>query len=166
MSDSRVVEILKKAIILERQGYSFYKEVADRTESEAVKNIFSIMAEEEQKHEALLISQAERFQRGDGFYGRFGLEKPNEFVAGVLSPRIREQITASGYEAAAISAAVAMEEKAVELYSGRAEESDDETEKGLYRELARWEKTHLSFLNEIYQDLLESSWYDSNFWPF
>jgi len=61
---------------------------------------------------------------------------------------------------------VAMEEKAVELYSGRAEESDDETEKGLYRELARWEKTHLSFLNEIYQDLLESSWYDSNFWPF
>jgi rubrerythrin len=59
-----------------------------------------------------------------------------------------------------------MEKQAIELYSGRAEEAEDPEEQKIYRELANWEKTHVTFLNNIYNDLLEDAWYDANFWPF
>ena len=32
MNDTQVIDILKKAIVLEQQGQSFYKKVADQTE--------------------------------------------------------------------------------------------------------------------------------------
>lgn len=166
MSDSKVVDILKKAIILEQQGQSFYRAVAGQTKSEAVKNIFTIMAEEEQKHEAALTKQAERYSSGKGFDMDFDLGQQEEYSSKVLSPQIKGQIGAAGYEAASISAAIAFEQKAVDLYSQRAAESGDEAEKALFSELANWERTHLTFLNEIYTDLLEDSWYDQKFWPF
>lgn len=166
MNDTQVIDILKKAIILEQQGQSFYSQVAGYTGSEAVKNIFTIMAEEEKKHEQILIEQAAQYQNSGSFDFKGGLGDPEEFSREVLSKQISEQISAAGYEAASISAAMAMEHKAVDLYSQQAELVEDEAAKKLYKELAAWEKTHLAFLNEIYDDLLESSWYDSSFWPF
>ena len=166
MPDEKVLDILKKAILLEKQGCSFYRGVADQARDDAVKNIFTIMAEEEQKHENLLAEQASRIKKGEGFDRNYSLGDQDEFSREVLSPKIVKQISVSGYEAAAISAAIAMEGKAVDLYSRRGEESTDEAEKAMYKELSVWEKTHLTFLSEIYQDLLESSWNDSNFWPF
>ncbi|MFO7729229.1 MAG: ferritin family protein [Spirochaetia bacterium] len=166
MNDTQVLDILKKAIILEQQGQSFYKQVATHTSSEAVKNIFTIMAEEEKKHEQLLTQQASQYQNSGSFDFKGNLGDPEEFSREVLSKQITGQISASSYEAASISAAIAMEEKAVELYSQQAEKEQDESAKAMFEELSRWEKTHSAFLSEIYQDLLESSWYDSSFWPF
>ena len=165
MSESKVIDILKKAIVLEQQGRSFYLGVAEHTESDAVRNIFSIMAEEERMHEQVLTEQATRYSKGEAFSVQ-ELGAPEEFSREVLSAKITGQITAASYEAASISAAMSMEKNAVELYSRRAEETSDEAEKALYSELARWEKTHLAFLSDIYNDLLESSWYQAGFWPF
>ncbi|MFP4180927.1 MAG: ferritin family protein [Spirochaetaceae bacterium] len=166
MNESKTLEILKKAIILERQGQSFYRKVAEQTDNEAVKNIFEIMADEESKHEQALISQAESISRGEGFQKDFNLGTQEEFSSTVLSSRIKGHISAADYEAASIAAAIEMEKKAIELYSSRAEAGTDESEKALFSELSKWEQTHLSFLNEIYSDMLESSWNDAQFWPF
>ena len=166
MNDTQVIDILKKAIVLEQQGQSFYKKVADQTESAAIKNIFTIMAEEEKKHESILTEQASQYQNSGSFDFKGDLGDPEEFSREVLSKQISEQISAASYEAASISAAIAMEQKTVDLYSQQAEKSADAAAKKMYSELAKWEKTHVSFLNEIYTDLLESSWYDSSFWPF
>ena len=166
MNDTQVIDILKKAIVLEQQGQNFYKKVADQTGSEAVKNIFTIMAEEEKKHEQILTEQAAQYQNSGSFNFKGELGDPEEFTREVLSKQISEQISAASYEAASISAAIAMEQKTVDLYSGQAEKADDESARSMYSELAKWEKTHVTFLNEIYNDLLESSWYDSSFWPF
>ncbi len=166
MNDTQVIDILKKAIILEQQGQSFYQQVAQQTDSEAVKNIFTIMAEEEKKHEKILTTQAAQYQNSGKFDFSGDLGDPEEFSREVLSKQIADQISAASYEAASISAAIAMEQKTVDLYSQQAREVDDKAAKEMYQELARWEKTHAAFLNEIYEDLLESSWYDSSFWPF
>ena len=166
MADNSVLEIVKKAILLERQGMSFYGQVAAQTKSESVKNIFSIMAEEEKKHMESLTAQYRHYEKEGKFYLDQPLGSPNEFSDKVLSEKIKGEINAASYEAASISAAVAMEKEAVDLYSRRAEEADDPEEKKLYGELAAWEKTHVGFLSRIYRDLLEDSWYDSNFWPF
>lgn len=166
MNDTQVIDILKKAIVLEQQGQNFYKKVADQTGSEAIKNIFTIMAEEEQKHEQILTEQASQYQNSGTFDFKGDIGDPEEFSREVLSKQITEQISAASYEAASISAAIAMEQKTVDLYSAQAEQSRDEGAKKMYSELAKWEKSHVGFLNEIYNDLLESSWYDSSFWPF
>ncbi len=166
MSDGNVIDILKKAIILEQQGQSFYRNVAAQTESEDVKNIFSIMADEEKKHEQILTDQAKKYQQGGSFEAGIEIGEPEEFSSKVLSEKIKGQINAASYEAASISAAVAFEERTVDLYSQRASTASDEAEKAMYAELAKWEKTHLSFLSGIYDDLLESAWYDSSYWPF
>ena len=84
----------------------------------------------------------------------------------ILSKEIRQQITAASYEAAAISAAIEMENRAVQIYSDRADASNDGKEKHLYSWLAQWEKGHLKFLAEINDELVEEVWYESNFWPF
>ena len=166
MNDTQVIDILKKAIVLEQQGQNFYKKVADQTDSEAIKNIFTIMAEEEKKHEQILTEQASQYQNSGSFDFKGDIGDAEEFSREVLSKQITEQISAASYEAASISAAIAMEQKTVDLYSTQAEQSRDEGAKKMYSELAKWEKTHVGFLNEIYNDLLESSWYDSSFWPF
>ena len=83
----------------------------------------------------------------------------------VLTEEVRKEISAAGYEAAAISAAMAMEEKAVKFYAESAASTDDPVAKGLYRWLADWEKSHLVFLSELDEELTESIWYDNKFWP-
>ena len=84
----------------------------------------------------------------------------------VLDKTITKRISAAGFEAAAISAAIDMENKAIEVYSTRAKESTDSEEKELYQFLADWEKGHHKILNDLNEELKEKIWYDNQFWPF
>jgi rubrerythrin len=61
----------------------------------------------------------------------------------ILSDEIKNKLSAAGFEAAAISAAVDMEKKAIEVYSTQAEVSADPNEKKLFNWLSDWEKSHL-----------------------
>src|SRR4030042_1706334 len=109
MTDNAAIEVLKMALLLERQGMAFYEPVGGETPS---------------------------------------------------------QIGAASFEAAAISAAIDMENKAVALYSQRAGQAADPAERDLYQWLADWERGHQRFLARINQELLEEIWQDSGFWPF
>lgn len=165
MSDTKVTEILKKAMLLERQGMNFYGKVASQTESDAVKNIFSIMAGEEKKHYEALKEQYRNYENEGKFTLKGALGSPDDITDKVLTDKVKEDINAANFEAASISAAIGMEREAIALYSERAGQTEDPDEKKIYDELAKWEQTHVTFLNKIYNDLLEDSWYDANFWP-
>ena len=166
MPESKVQDILKKAIVLEQQGQSFYRSVAQHTQSDAVRNIFDIMAKEEKKHEDALVKQYKRYEESGGFQFEGILGSQEEFSSKVLNEDVRNQIEAAGYEAASISAAIQLEKKTIDLYESRKQETDDPEEKKLYAELARWENQHANYLNDIYNELLEDVWNDQNFWPF
>ena len=166
MKEKTELEILKNAILLERRGRAFYETVAQGTESKAVQWIFSIMAGEEEKHIGYLSEQYRHVMEKGFFISDNYYDNPEVFAKNVLSEEVRKEIDAAGYEAAAISAAIEMEKKAVELYSGRAAVSGDENEKKLYSMLADWEKTHMEFLAELNNDLTEEIWYQNSFWPF
>ena len=87
-------------------------------------------------------------------------------VMEILSEEIKKQVNAAGFEAAAISAAMDFETRAVQIYSDRAESATDNNEKEMYQMLADWEKGHHFWLHKINEDLKEQIWYDNNFWPF
>jgi rubrerythrin len=166
MAESKELEVLKKALLLERQGRAFYQRVSKDSASEAVSNLFAIMADEEQKHIEYLSEQFAHFSAKGEFLQKEPGGADKTSVREILSSEIRNQISAASYEAAAISAAMEMENRAVAVYGERAESSDDPRERKLYAWLAQWETGHLKFLAEINDQLLEEVWYESGFWPF
>ncbi len=167
MEDNTTLDILKNAILLERRGMAFYAEVANRTQSSAVKQFFNIMAAEEDKHIHILSDQFKSYQETKTFSPNFyDVTHTSNMASKVLTNDVSEQISAAEFEAAAISAAMAMEKNAIRFYSERAEATTDHEEKSLYRWLAEWEHHHLNFLADIDKELTEKIWYDRNFWPF
>ncbi len=168
MESKNALDILKTAILMEKRGQAMYEEVVARTQSEDVKKIFSIMAEEEKMHARFLAEQFKSYLANNTFTRQdLGSSEGDEtLVNTILSANIKGQINAAGFEAAAIGAAIDMETKSIEVYRNRANESSDENEKALFNWLADWEKGHYELLLKLDNELKESVWADNEFWPF
>ncbi len=166
MAKDRTLEILKQALLLEKRSNSFYQTVAQQTNNKAVKSFFELMADEEQTHIQMLSAQYKSYQQKGRFDANISGDEKSRVAELVLSKNMKEQVSAAGYEAAAISAAISMEMNSVKLYTERAESATDNEEKLLYEWLASWEETHLDMLHKIDDELTESVWYDNQFWPF
>ncbi len=167
MSEDRAIEILKSALLLEKRGKAFYGKVASQAGSKPVADFFRLMAEEEDRHIRLLSEQFKAYLKGGRFQSGAAAEAGGfQAAAEVLRPEVRRQIAAAEFEAAAVAAAMGMEQAAVALYSKRAAEAIDPDEKSLYEWLARWESAHLEFLAQIDREITESVWHDNRFWPF
>jgi rubrerythrin len=160
-------DILKTAILLEHRGKAFYTMAARETKSPAVNKIFTMMAREEDVHIGFLSRQFAEYEKS-GTFAKNDMEHPSDDSesAMILSEQVRKEISAAGFEAAAISAAIDFENRAVEVYQGRADEADDPNEKDMYQMLADWERTHFRLLHKLNEDLKEQVWHDNNFWPF
>jgi rubrerythrin len=167
MSQDKALEILKQAILLERRGRSFYSETARTATNDAVRTFFENMASEEERHIGILSEQFKSYTSTGRFQPSDDAETEPESVAQTVLPaELRERISAAGVEAAAVSAAMAMEERAVRLYAARSDEAADPTEKALYQWLARWETQHLETLAGLDRAITEKVWNDNSFWPF
>jgi len=168
MNKQSVTDILKQSIIMEHRGKALYEQVAAQTGNDDVRKIFNVMAEEEQTHIDFLQKQLAHYNK-QGSFDNNELEKApdGEAIANtILDEKMVKDISGSGFEAAAISAAIDMENKSVEVYANRAAETDDPNEKELFEWLANWEKGHHKLLIDMNEQLTEKIWYDNNFWPF
>jgi rubrerythrin len=167
MSGNDPIDILKEAILLERRGHSFYLKIAEQSTHQAVREFFENMAEEEERHIEILESQFSAYTHNQQFEPLSDQDRQNPPADQlVLDESVKKQIAAADYEAAAISAAILMEEKAVALYSDRAEAAKEPAEESLYLWLAAWERGHLSSLAKIDREIKEAIWNDQQFWPF
>ncbi|MBU1106596.1 MAG: ferritin family protein [Candidatus Riflebacteria bacterium] len=165
MTTQRSLEIIRQALLLEKRGKSFYSKVAEHTQHTSVRDFFSNMAEEEQTHIELLLKHYRSLKESGGFVAD-NSEDPSKTASEVVNSDIIAQITGADYESAAISAAINMEERAISVYSERAESATNSDEKKLYGWLADWERKHLHQLLEIDRIVTERIWSDNNYWPF
>lgn len=166
MQAKTALDILKNALLLEWRGRAFYEKVAEQTSRAAVRDFFALMAAEEDKHISALSNQFRAYrEKGTFAAADWDQTVSDELASAVLSERIKGEVEAADFEAAAIAAALAMERNAVRTYTERADSATDPEEKALYRWLAEWEKEHLDFLAKINQDLIEEVWDDNRFWP-
>jgi rubrerythrin len=168
MENDNIIAALKQAIILEHRGRSLYEKVAELTPSKEVAKIFNIMAEEEQMHIEYLSRQLVNYQKNGKFQKNSFQESASDHTAAsaILTEDIVNQISGAGFEAAAISAAIDMENKSIEFYTLRSRDSSDQNERELFHWLADWEKGHHKLLIDLNKQLTEKIWYDNNFWPF
>ena len=165
MTENSALDILKNAILLEKRGKAFYRTAAQNSTHADVKAFFETMAAEEVQHVKILSDQYKAFKE-NGAFAAPDTSQTGAVAQKVLTPEVKDRIAAADFEAAAISAAMLMEERAIRLYANRSEEAQDPEEKKLYRWLADWEKEHLDFLAAIDAEVKERIWNDSGFWPF
>jgi rubrerythrin len=166
MSENTRLNILKQALLLEKRGYVFYRTAAEQSKDPIVKEFFIMMAEEEKSHIEALTTQFKALKENEKFTAvQLQHSNVSHVATRVLNKETQNRIASADFEAAAISAAILMEEKAIKFYSEQAQNTDDPEEKKLYNWLFEWEGTHLRFLIEIDKKLTESIWTDSSFWP-
>ena len=166
MPGTNTIDILKSAILLEKRGRSFYGQVAAQASHAEVKRFFELMADEEADHIRILTEQFQSYQDTKHFAPLAAPGDTAGIAAKVLTGDLTAAITAADYEAAAISAAMALEKNAVRLYADRAADTTDPDERALYDWLSRWEQSHLQFLADIDHDITERIWHDHHFWSF
>lgn len=167
MNETKSMDILKQALLLEKRGKSFYHTVAQQTDKNAVKSFFESMAEEEQKHIEILEAQFKAYAKNGAFIpDSFNPDESSDMESRILNKEIKNKISAASYEAAAIGAAISMEKQAVKIYKERALSATDAEEKRLYEWLTSWEISHLNMLLEIDKALVQEIWHDNQFWPF
>ncbi len=125
------------------------------------------MANEETVHVRFLSEQFSNYDKNHEFLKVPLPDLANEAITNlVLTEEIKKKIAVAGFEGAAISAAIDMEKRAIEIYSKQAEIATDPNEKALYAWLADWEKSHLKILSDLDNELKEKIWFDNQFWPF
>jgi rubrerythrin len=167
MENTKALEVLKTAILLEKRGKAFYEKMAEQTTSAEARKIFTTMAEEEKAHVEFLSVQFAHFVK-EGKFAKHenGNGETEDISTEIMNPQLVKEISAASFEAAAISAAMDFETRAVELYSKRATEAVDPNEKEMYHWLAAWESGHHKILYDLNEALKESIWFDNQFWPF
>jgi rubrerythrin len=165
MEENNMLDIIKKAILLEHRGKALYESVAQKTEVAPVKELFEMLVEEEEKHIDILSKQFTLVAKGNDF--KTGeLDKIEDTTAKtVLSQEVISGISAAGYEAAVIAAALEFEKNAVKYYGDQEAAASSAEEKKLFNWLVKWETEHMTMLAKIDDDLKEQIWYDNSFWP-
>lgn len=64
MSESRALDVIKGAILLEHKGKALYDSVRDTSKIDAIKELFALLADEERKHIKILRQQFKRLTQG------------------------------------------------------------------------------------------------------
>lgn len=166
MRKENPLEILKEAILLERRGHAFYQKMADFARNNNVREFFQLMADEELRHKSILEQQYKVYTKKKRFADLGAQYGDDPTLADIImSDALKEKISAAGFEAAAIAAAMYMEELTISLYADRAVTAQDPNEKELYRWLVDWEHSHLLFLAKLNKEIREAIWEDNHFWP-
>lgn len=162
---AEAIEAIKGAILLERRGRAFYSKVASATRSEGVREVFSSMAEEEKRHEEALSLHYSSLVRDGVLAAVTTLGQASDISGEVMTRKVRSEIDAAGFEAAAISAAMTMEAAAEKYYREKASEAGSGSAKDLFNWLADWEHGHLETLAMMDRALMEDIWFENGFWP-
>jgi rubrerythrin len=161
----RQEDILKGALLLEKRGKALYEQSALGTDNGAVRDVFLNLAQEEGRHIEILSKAFAGLMRTGKVDVETPADKPTAAATDVLTDAVKADISAASYEAAALYAAMALEERAVAFYSDAERESAGEA-KALYSWLAQWERSHLDLLTALDEELRQRVWNDQRFWPF
>lgn len=165
MARKEQIDIIKGAILLEHRGRALYESVAASQATDPVRELFQLLAREEEQHIEILSKQYSSLTKDGSFVLPDLTAADHEAVDQTMTDKVLKDISSAGYEAAVISAALDFEKKAVEYYAGRARATSDEDERRLYQWLADWETGHMTLFAKMDDQLREEVWYDNRFWP-
>jgi rubrerythrin len=164
-----ILDILRKAYLVEVDGYTFYSMTAEKAEKEAVRELFEKLAQDEVVHQTYLKEAARRYDdKGTAAFGVVHLRQPDiaSFADRMFSDRFRAQAQGATFELGVLSIGMQLEAKAIELFANAASGAADATVRGFYEHLAEWERQHLAALTRLHSAVRSDLWEHAGFAPF
>lgn len=149
------LEILHRALELEREGREFYLDAANIVSSSLARSVFLMLADEEERHQAAI----EGFSNSMAVDGKYPLFMASEWVisnrAGRLSSiaelarkALGGRVAAAVGELEAYNRALELERTSLQLYQRELQRADTPTAKEFYRYLVEQEHAHYRILEK------------------
>ena len=142
------MSVFEFAMKMEQDGEKFYRDLAQKTQNEGLKQIFTNLADEEVKHYNLFKSMAER-NAGDYESGDVLSSSKNIFEGMKDTGSI--DISGDAGQVEAYRQALEWEEKAYAFFTEKAKEATDPKEKKFLEMVADEEKRHCRLIDGIIQ---------------
>lgn len=157
------LELIKKAILNEIEGYEFYKLTASQAASSETRDALLTIANEELAHidwlKAILNSQKDA---GNAFDLAMVTEAP--------SPKLYTwdhlMCKNVGMALSVFGIAMEMENVAIKYYEEARNQSEDLNLKKLFDTLIGWERNHYDLFAKEYDIIQQEWWSDQRFAPF
>jgi len=163
-----ILKGIKEAMMAERTGIEFYTSASRTTSDPKGKEMFQLLAEEEEKHFEYLKDTYGQLLQGNEITVHIPSAN-NSVLSGVgsiFSDALKQRLNEAHFEMSALSVGLQLEQNAIKHYQSLADVSDDAKIKAFFLELVQWEKNHAQgFINEM-NSLKEDYWSQANFAPF
>jgi rubrerythrin len=163
-----ITEGLLKAIKAEHDGHYFYLSASTSTQDPQGRAVFEMLADEEREHMAFLSAQYRSYMDTGRAETKVKLSMKKRLTADspIFSPEIKKHIKSAHYEMSALSIGIILEQNSVAFYEAQARAVEDTEARGLYAQLADWERGHLHALLKQEAALKEDYWRQAGFEPF
>ena len=171
--------VLRRAMQIERDGYKFYNEAAERAVGERGRNMFLGLAADEEKHLRILLVEYEALESGQGWIDptealekEFKLDPANPDLPGEEYPEPSPIFTPAREpslegDIAALEFGMETEQLSYDLYKKSAEKQTDHAAQQAYELLAKEENRHYEILQSSHDYLMDNqTWWDSEQLPF
>ncbi|MFW5711964.1 MAG: ferritin-like domain-containing protein [Spirochaetia bacterium] len=143
-------QAFETAIKGEMEGRELYKAAAEKTDDQKAKDVFQMLADEEQSHLDTLVKLANEYQEGKDV-SIPELPKPTSFEdaeSPIFTREFKDKVTDKHFEMATLSIGIKLELESEKFYKEMAQSADQPKLKEFFNYLADWEKGHYDYLNK------------------
>lgn len=155
---------IKQAILMEIEGYEFYKMAQSQFPEPKVKEAFGELMNEERLHAKWLEEAYEKINDSPNS------KKALSFLEAPPSAKVFDWANLMQKSAqsslAVFGIALELEKSSMEHYLTQAKTTDIPELKTLFNILATWEKAHYDQFSDLYNQLKEDWWSNQGFSPF
>ncbi|MBN2897668.1 MAG: ferritin family protein [Clostridia bacterium] len=155
---------IKQAILMEIEGYEFYRMAQKNFDNPEVKDAFGTLMDEERMHADWLKTTYEHLNHSpDKSLDLSFLDtKPSAKIFDWKN--LMHQSAQSPL--AALGIALELEKSSMAHYKNLAQQADDANLERLFNVLATWEESHYKQFDELYQQLKDEWWSTQHYAPF
>jgi rubrerythrin len=155
--------VLEQALELEKRGYAFYTQAAERTADATGKTMLLSLAGDEMLHRKFIQREIDSLGKGEGWVLPDEVTAVDADLSSPLFPEgkieLDKTIRPDASDLDALLFALKIENDSFALYSAQAKAATDPNAKRLYEFLVDAERTHFNLLMANYESLnSRASW--------
>ena len=155
---------IKQAILMEIEGYEFYRMASNNFESPEVKEAFKTLMDEEKMHVKWLEETYEKLEKSES--GKFDLSFLDTQPKAHIFDWHKLMRKSAHSPLSVFGIALELEKSSIDYYSKLRQETEKDPLKALYDILIKWEETHYRQFDELYKELKNEWWSTQGFAPF